>query len=162
MSAPRLRAPRRSAFPSAALALVMLSASPGLALGQETETIDPDPQAVAAVNTLMDGLATEDEAARWSTVATVLHAVLLTPDGSDVHPNFKRILGRTVRTVGDFIRPVEIDRVERVHAAEGRPHRFGSLEVEVVDRYYVKKSDGSSSFVGVVWVEGVPKVVAVP
>jgi hypothetical protein len=126
---------------------------------QEIEQIDPDAGAVAAINTLLQALALADEDARWKTLTGVLHPVLLIEGGTDVHPNYKFILGRQARALETYAQPAEIERVDRVRVVSGTPHRFGALEVDVVDRYYLKTT-GDANFVVIVWTEAaVPKIV---
>ena len=128
---------------------------------QETEQIEPDSGAVAVINTLLQALSLDDESARWGTLVRVLHPVMLTKDGADVHPNFKRILQRKIKVIETYPQPAEFEKVERVRVVSGNKHRFGALEIDVVDRYYLKSTTGKSSFVTIVWTEehDGPKIV---
>ena len=128
---------------------------------KETELIEPDSQAVEVINGLLGALSLEDDQARWYSLLSVLHPVMLVKDGTEVHPNFKRILGRKVRIIETYLQPAEIEKVERVRIVSGNKHRFGALETDVVDRYYLKQTTNASGFVVIVWTEeGVPKVVS--
>ena len=128
---------------------------------KETEQIEPDSQAVAVINGLLEALSLEDDQARWNSLLSVLHPVMLIKDGTDVHPNFKRILGRKIRIIETYPQPAEIEKVERVRIVSGNKHRFGALETDVVDHYYLKQTPDASGFVVIVWTEeGVPKVVS--
>ena len=129
-------------------------------LTAQTEPIEPDAAAVEVINALIQALGMEDEAARTQALLPLLHPVLLTPDGTDIVRNMKMIIGRSLADMQGFVAPAEFEKVERV----GGGHRFGSLEVDTVDRYYAKKGDGSSSMIPIVWssVGGGPKVVGIP
>ncbi len=128
---------------------------------KETELIEPDSMAVEVINGLLGALSLQDDQARWNSLLSVLHPVMLVKDGTEVHPNFKRILGRKIRIIETYQQPAEIEKVERVRIVSGNKHRFGALETDVVDHYYLKRTTDASGFVVIVWTEeGVPKVVS--
>ena len=52
---------------------------------KETELIEPDSQAVEVINGLLGALSLEDDQARWDSLLSVLHPVLLVKNGTDVH-----------------------------------------------------------------------------
>ena len=148
-----LRTPLRLAVSG----LILLGTSAATLSAQQP--IDPDPAAVAVINSLIEALEIQDEAQRTAALVPLLHPVLLTPDGADIVRNFKMILGRRLDRFQGFVTPADFDRVERV----GGGHQFGSLQVESVDRYHAKKADGGTSLIPVVWTEdGTPKVVGLP
>ena len=165
-----IRAPRRplssttALIPSAAiavLALLLVISAPRSGWAQEIEQVEPDSRAVEVINVLLEALAMESEDARSRALVPILHDVMLARGG--VHPNFLRILGRKARVIDSYVRPADVARVDRVHATESRPHRFGNLRLAVVDRYYLEKTSGNPDFVTIVWTENDgPKVVAFP
>ncbi len=152
--------PLTAATTIVALALLLVISVPASGSTQETEQVEPDSRALEVITALLEALATQDEA-RSRALVPILHEVYLVRGG--VHPNFLRILGRKARAIDSYVRPADVARVDRVHASEGQPHRFGNLRLDVVDRYYLNKTSGNPDFVTIVWTEnGDPKVVAFP
>ena len=136
---------------------LLVSQFPALLNAQEA--IEPDAAAVELINAFIQALEIDDEAARTEALTPLLHPVLLMPDGTDIVRNFKMLMGRQLDDLRGFVKPAEFEKVERVSGG----HRFGSLQVETVDRYYPIKSAGGSGMIPIVWSEdGVPKIVGLP
>jgi hypothetical protein len=139
---------------------VVLS-SPALAV-DDVEPIDEvDWKVHMLLDDLVGAMELKSETARFMAVSEMVHPVLLKEDRSDVSAEFKKVLNRFAPIIVQSENPVPIDRAVKLFAPEGKNYRFGTLEVDEVERYVCIMGKSTVSVIVVRDDAGDPKIVAI-
>ncbi len=145
------------------LAACCCFAAPTLANESANATITEhtaDPKATEVIGLFIAAFGESDEDARWKAVFPLMHSSTFNRDGTEVHSNFKRLIGRKASAITGAQSPPKIDKVERMTYPEDKPFSAGQLRATVVDRYVVAGNGGS--FKVMIYTEdGVPRIINV-